>query len=114
MKWTATDLSLEQKVGQMFICGFNALTPNEHAKILIERYQVGGICYFRRNVKTAPQLAELSQSLRRTRIGPPKFPLLISIDQEGGMVARIDHEGISRIPGNMALGRQAARRIRTG
>lgn len=104
MKWTAADLSLEQKVGQMFICGFNALTPNEHAKILIEQYQVGGICYFRRNVKTLPQLAELSESLQQLASDRQKFPLLISIDQEGGMVARIDHEGISRIPGNMALG----------
>lgn len=104
MKWTAADLSLEQKVGQMFICGFNALTPNKHAKILIEQYQVGGICYFRRNVKTLPQLAELSESLQQLASDSQKFPLLISIDQEGGMVARIDHEGISRIPGNMALG----------
>ncbi|MGG3282546.1 beta-N-acetylhexosaminidase [Paenibacillus solani] len=104
MKWTAADLSLEQKVGQMFICGFNALTPDEHAKILIEQYQVGGICYFRRNVKTLPQLAELSESLQELASGSQKIPLLISIDQEGGMVARIDHEGISRIPGNMALG----------
>ncbi|SEL88110.1 beta-N-acetylhexosaminidase [Paenibacillus sp. cl141a] len=104
MKWTAADLSLEQKVGQMFICGFNALTPNEHANILIEQFQVGGICYFRRNVKTLPQLAELSASLQQLASGSQPFPLLISIDQEGGMVARIDHEGISRIPGNMALG----------
>lgn len=28
----------------------------------------------------------------------------IAIDQEGGMVARIDHKRVSRIPGNMALG----------
>lgn len=104
MKWTAADLTLEQKVGQMFICGFNALTPNEHASILIEQFQVGGICYFRRNVKTLPQLAELSASLQQLASGSQPFPLLISIDQEGGMVARIDHEGISRIPGNMALG----------
>ncbi|WP_433939198.1 glycoside hydrolase family 3 protein [Paenibacillus lautus] len=104
MKWTAADLTLEQKVGQMFICGFNALTPNEHANILIEQFQVGGICYFRRNVKTLPQLAELSASLQQLASGSQPFPLLISIDQEGGMVARIDHEGISRIPGNMALG----------
>ncbi|GAA0832714.1 beta-N-acetylhexosaminidase [Bifidobacterium pullorum subsp. gallinarum] len=104
MKWTIADLSLEQKVGQMFVCGFNALTPNEHANILIDQYQVGGICYFRRNVRTLPQLAELSESLQQLASGSQKLPLLISIDQEGGMVARIDHEGISRIPGNMALG----------
>jgi len=104
MKWTAADLTLEQKVGQMFICGFNALTPNEHAKVLVEQYQVGGICYFRRNVETLPQLAVLSEALQRMAEETHRIPLFISIDQEGGMVARIDHDGISRIPGNMALG----------
>lgn len=104
MKWTAADLTLEQKVGQMFICGFNALTPNEHARVLIEQHQIGGICYFRRNVETLPQLAELSEALQRMAAEKQSIPLLISIDQEGGMVARIDHDGISRIPGNMALG----------
>lgn len=104
MKWTASGLTLQQKVGQMFICGFDALTPNDHARTLIEEYKVGGIVYFRRNVKELSQLAELSASLQAMAASDGQVPLIISIDQEGGMVARIDHEGISRIPGNMALG----------
>lgn len=104
MKWTASGLTLQQKVGQMFICGFNALTPNDHARTLIEEYKVGGIVYFRRNVKELSQLAELSASLQAMAASDGQLPLIISIDQEGGMVARIDHEGINRIPGNMALG----------
>ncbi|GAE04525.1 beta-hexosaminidase [Paenibacillus sp. JCM 10914] len=95
MKWTANELTLEQKVGQMFTCGFNALVPNEHAQILIEQYQVGGICYFRRNVQALPQLAELSASLQEMATKQQKAPLFLSIDQEGGMVARIDHEALA-------------------
>ncbi|KAF4325166.1 hypothetical protein G195_001310 [Phytophthora kernoviae 00238/432] len=33
-----------------------------------------------------------------------ELPLMISVDQEGGMVARIDKEGVTQVPGNMALG----------
>ena len=33
-----------------------------------------------------------------------ELPLMISVDQEGGMVARIDKDGITRVPGSMALG----------
>lgn len=104
MNWKISDLTLEQKIGQMFICGFDALTPNDHAKKLILDYHVGGIVYFRRNVKKLSQLSDLSSSLQELATSSGQPPLIVSIDQEGGMVARIDHEGISRIPGNMALG----------
>ncbi|MFC7681891.1 beta-N-acetylhexosaminidase [Paenibacillus sp. GCM10028914] len=104
MNWKVSDLTLEQKIGQMFICGFDALTPNDHAKKLILDYHVGGIVYFRRNVKKLSQLSDLSSSLQELATSSGQPPLIVSIDQEGGMVARIDHEGISRIPGNMALG----------
>lgn len=104
MDWKVSSLSLEQKIGQMFICGFDSLTPNDHAKKLIQDYHVGGIVYFRRNVQTLPQLSKLSSSLQELAASSGQPSLLVAIDQEGGMVARIDHEGISRIPGNMALG----------
>ncbi|SMF87705.1 beta-N-acetylhexosaminidase [Paenibacillus uliginis N3/975] len=104
MDWKVSGLTLEQKIGQMFICGFDALTPNDHAKKLIQDYHVGGIVYFRRNVQKLSQLSELSSSLQDLAASSGEPPLIVAIDQEGGMVARIDHEGISRIPGNMALG----------
>ncbi|NMO96851.1 beta-N-acetylhexosaminidase [Paenibacillus lemnae] len=96
--------SLEQKVGQLFMCGFDALTVNEHAEALVREYHIGGIVYFRRNVRDLEQVAALSSSLQSLAGSAGQPPLLISIDQEGGMVARIDQQGMSRIPGNMALG----------
>ncbi|GGA22196.1 beta-N-acetylhexosaminidase [Paenibacillus physcomitrellae] len=98
-------MSLEQKVGQLFICGFHSYTPDEQITTLIGKYQVGGVIYFRRNVQSAPQLAKLSGGLQTLAMEALSgLPLLIAIDQEGGMVSRLDHDGISRIPGNMSLG----------
>ncbi|MGP0585786.1 beta-N-acetylhexosaminidase [Paenibacillus timonensis] len=96
--------TLEEKIGQLFICGFHSLVPDEQIKTLVQHYHVGGVVYFRRNIASVEQLAELSRSLQALPRSRPELPLFVSIDQEGGMVARLDHEGMSRIPGNMALG----------
>ncbi|MBE9913047.1 beta-N-acetylhexosaminidase [Paenibacillus donghaensis] len=97
-------LSLEQKIGQMFICGFHTLVPDDQIRKLIEDYHLGGVIYFRRNIDKPQQVASLSASLQKLAADHGNLPLWIAIDQEGGMVARIDHKQISRIPGNMALG----------
>ncbi|WP_442603553.1 beta-N-acetylhexosaminidase [Paenibacillus sp. KN14-4R] len=95
------NMSLRQKIGQMFMCGFKAQTPNTEVRSLIEQYQVGGIIYFRRNLVDPEQAAALSSELQAT--AGEENPLLIAIDQEGGMVARIE-QGVSLMPGNMTLG----------
>ncbi|RUS48657.1 beta-N-acetylhexosaminidase [Cohnella sp. AR92] len=92
-------LSLREKVGQLFICGFDGHEPTEGIRRLIEEFSLGGIVYFRRNMRDAAQVAELSASLQRLA----KYPLFISIDQEGGMVVRLE-EGVTVMPGAMAIG----------
>ncbi|WP_110932328.1 beta-N-acetylhexosaminidase [Paenibacillus bouchesdurhonensis] len=97
-------LTLEQKIGQMFICGFPGTVVDEGIKALIAEHHLGGIIYFRRNIDSVGQLARLSEDLQQLPRSTPEIPLFISMDQEGGMVARLDHDGVSRIQGNMALG----------
>ncbi|MEC0266964.1 beta-N-acetylhexosaminidase [Paenibacillus anseongense] len=96
-------LTLRQKVGQLFICGFDALEPNPAITQLIEKYGLGGVIYFRRNVKDAHQLAHLSAELQELSRRSGGQPLFIAVDQEGGMVSRIE-KGATLLPGNMALG----------
>lgn len=48
----------------MFICGFDAMEPNPAITQLIQEYGLGGVIYFRRNVKDAHQLAHLSAELQ--------------------------------------------------
>ncbi|WP_188540855.1 beta-N-acetylhexosaminidase [Paenibacillus segetis] len=99
-----SSLTLDQKIGQLFICGFHSLVPDDQIKKLISEFHVGGVVYFRRNIESVEQLAALSHSLQQIPRSTPDIPLFISIDQEGGMVSRLDHDGVSRIQGNMALG----------
>src|SRR5690625_1294079 len=93
--------TLEEKVGQLFMVGFNGLEPNGEIINLITKYHVGGICYFSRNLKTPKQVHKLSTELQS--YANIKTPLFLSIDQEGGMINRIT-EGITVSPNNMALG----------
>ncbi len=103
-KLDISKLTLEQKIGQMFICGFHSLVPDDQIRKLIQDYHLGGVIYFRRNIDELEQVASLSASLQNLAAANEDLPLWIAIDQEGGMVARIDHKKMSRIPGNMSLG----------
>lgn len=98
------DLTLEQKVGQLLMCGFHGQQADEQITRLIREYHVGGVIYFRRNVESVDQLTRLSAELQDMAAEAGALPLMISVDQEGGMVARIDKEGMTQVPGNMALG----------
>ncbi|WP_405153182.1 beta-N-acetylhexosaminidase [Paenibacillus sp. FSL K6-0108] len=102
--YSIDQLSLEQRVGQMFMCGFHGQHADEQIHQLIRDYHVGGVIYFRRNVESVDQLNRLSADLQAIAVEAGELPLMISVDQEGGMVARIDKEGVTQVPGNMALG----------
>nr|BBK60996.1 GH3 beta-N-acetylglucosaminidase [Paenibacillus sp. FPU-7] len=96
-------LTLKQKVGQLVMAGFNGLEASDDARKLITEDHVGGIIYFRRNLAEPAQVAKLSAELQQIAAESDNVPLLISIDQEGGMVTRLEN-GVTVVPGNMALG----------
>ena len=56
-------LTLEEKVGQVFMFGFAGKGP-EGATRLIEELHPGGIIYFARNTGTIEEVSSLSQSLQ--------------------------------------------------
>lgn len=93
------EMSLKEKVGQLFGVGFDGIDPSEEIIDLIENEKVGSIIYFSRNFKNTKQIWELSRNLQAYA----EIPLFIAIDQEGGLVVRIN-EGVTPSPGNMAIG----------
>lgn len=103
------EMSLEEKVGQMFLVGFQngnqpALEMNEQARALIQDYHVGGMVLFDRNVESPEQVAKLNDAMQSVAVNSSAgIPLFISIDQEGGKVMRI-RDGVTVFPGNMSLG----------
>jgi beta-N-acetylhexosaminidase len=99
-------MTLEEKVGQMMMVGFYGDAPTEDARKLVQEMKAGSIILFAYsgNVKEPLQTARLTNGLQKlaeeTRLG---IPLLFSVDQEGGVVARLT-TGATETSGNMALG----------
>ncbi|KAF1678925.1 MULTISPECIES: glycoside hydrolase family 3 protein [Bacillus] len=110
-KQIVNHMTLDEKLGQMLMPDFRnwqkvsesspqAFTEmNEEVASLIRKYQFGGVILFAENVKTTNQTVQLTDAYQKTS---PKIPLMLSIDQEGGIVTRLG-EG-THFPGNMALG----------
>ncbi len=101
-KYNINQMTLQEKIGQLFMFGFDATVPNDHAIKLIRDYKVGNVILFARNIKTPEQLFQLNQNLQKLAYEHIGIPLFISIDQEGGMVTRILSGG-TFFPGAMTI-----------
>ena len=101
-------MSIEQKVGQLIVIGFEGTHINADIKSNISQHFVGGITLFDRNIQSPRQIAKLTNDLQKlTRQTEHQIPLFIAMDQEGGWVARLK-TGATVLPGNMALGAAAS------
>jgi beta-N-acetylhexosaminidase len=97
-------MTVEEQVGQLFMVGFQGIIPSPEIREMIERYHVGGVILFSRNVEDTQQVLELTYDLQEiARAAGHRYPLLIAIDQENGAVQRLG-KGATQFPGNMALG----------
>ena len=98
------EMTIEEKVGQLIIVGFDGTQANEAIEAHIRERFVGGVVLFSRNIESPQQTAELTNQLQRLAEATARqIPLFIGIDQEGGWVIRLK-EGATVLPGNMALG----------
>ena len=97
-------MSIEQKVGQLMVVGFDGTRVNADIRSIITRYFAGGVTLFARNIQSPRQVARLSNDLQKlTRETEHRIPLFVAADQEGGWVLRLK-TGATVLPGNMALG----------
>ena len=97
-------MTLEEQIGQTLMVGFPGTAATREVIELIQRYHVGNIILFSRNVRDTQQVRSLAHQLQRAaREAGHTHPLLIAIDQENGIVQRLG-EAATLFPGNMALG----------
>lgn len=87
-------MPLDQKkinfvAGQRLMLGFDGVTFNEDLKYLIGTINAGGIILFKRNIETPDQVKTLCRECQRYAKACGLPPLIISVDQEGGQVARL-------------------------
>lgn len=96
-------MSVEEKVGQLFMFGFYGTTPTEHITKYITDKHIGGILLLGYNIENSVQLENLITQLQSSS----SIPLLISIDQEGGIVSRLTWNDILTLPQkNISSGQQ--------
>ena len=92
---------IRRHVGQLAIVGFKGHTIPDEVREVAREFDLGGVIFFARNVETPEQVADLSresQGLAR------EIPLWVSVDQEGGRVARLKRP-FTEWPPMITLGR---------
>lgn len=95
------ELTVEQKVGQLLVAGFEGFQVGEDAVQAVQDYQVGGLILYARNVESAEQLAGLTNTLKA--LNGEHIPLFLSMDKEGGQVSRMPPE-VGELPPALTFG----------
>jgi len=115
-------MSLEQKIGQLFVAvGYGATAHEPHASNtsttgvdtiaeIVRTHHVGGLIYFvwSDNLQDIEQIATLSNDVQDAALDSGGIPLIISADEERGVVYRLPAPA-TPLPGQMALGATGSR-----
>jgi beta-N-acetylhexosaminidase len=103
-------MTLEEKVGQLFIVAFRKDNIgrslhhlNENTKQQIQNYKLGGVILFSENIDSIPQTVKLIEDMQNVA----KTPMFISVDEEGGRVSRLGKSNkmhSTKLPSNKITG----------
>lgn len=99
-------LSTEEKAAQLFMITPEQLTGgktvtcvDEEVRQAFARYPVGGLIFFAGNLENGAQTTAMNWDFQALSKGRQGIPLFLSIDEEGGDVARIGNHTGFRVPG---------------
>lgn len=90
------NMTLEEKVGQVFVVNLEQLDNRKgnyyefrkctkNMVTSIQKYHVGGVILFSRNISKRNQTIKLTTKLKEAA----KIPIFVTVDEEGGRVSRI-------------------------
>lgn len=86
------------------LVGFDGTTLTDEFRAVLQELHLGGVIYYDRNVVSPQQVAQLNADLQGAARANGDPALFISIDQEGGVVARLrEDRGFTEFPGQMAV-----------
>ena len=97
------NMTLEEKIGQMFVVNLEQLDNSkgsyyefrectDEMKANLNKYSIGGVILFARNIESISQTKTLIGELQENT----RAPLFVSVDEEGGAVARIGNNSNMR------------------
>src|SRR5918996_1322629 len=78
--------SIRRDIGQLLIGSLPGTTITPEMRSLAKEFQLGGVILFSRNIEAPEQVAELAYDVQSLAT---ELPLWVSVDQEGGRVARL-------------------------
>ena len=78
--------ALRRQIGQLLIAGFDGEQIPVELRSLVREFGLGGVILFKRNIAEPAQVSELCYEASRLT---PDAPCWVSVDQEGGRVARL-------------------------
>lgn len=95
-------MSINEKIAQLMIVGFNGTSVNENLNDLVKNSYIGGVILFKDNVESLDGVTELINNIKLLNI-ENKIPLFISVDEEGGVVSRTPNEFL-KLPSSLSIG----------
>jgi len=107
-------MSLEQKLGQLFMVFFQGPALSPELSEMITDYHVGGLILYSitGNTQHPAQVARLTANAQRKARESDSPGLIIAVDQEGGPVTRLTN-GFTVFPPNMAAAAAGMRAVKT-
>jgi beta-N-acetylhexosaminidase len=98
---------VRRHIGQLAIAGFAGRSIPQDLRLLAREFDLGGVVFFGRNVEAPEQVAEMSRDAQALA---SELPLWVSVDQEGGRVARLKTP-FTVWPPMLTLGRSGDERL---
>lgn len=108
------EMTVEEKVAQLFVVTPEALTgyhtvtaAGDATKEAIAEHPVGGLIYFQKNLQDPKQVKEMLTNTRLYYEEAGYLPPFLSVDEEGGSVARIGSQsafGVEKLPDMRVIG----------
>lgn len=95
------NMTLDEKVGQLILAGFNGMSLTDEAKELINEYKVGGFILFAHNLENPKHSVNLLNDIKLEN-QKNDIPVFLGVDQEGGRVTRLPT--LDGLPTNAKIG----------
>lgn len=92
------NMTPKQQVGQLFVLGVGSRKVSSSALRALRDHEVGGAVLLGNTTAGRAAVARVSAAVRGASTSPRGVRVLISADQEGGVVQRLQGPGFARIP----------------
>jgi len=79
----------DEKLGQLFVVGFDGTSLTPQLESFFKQYQPGGILLLSKNIQNENQLKKLIGDLQNLSLVETGLPLLVAVDQEGDPISRV-------------------------